>query len=601
MGNQQSQGVPPATPTPPAAPLRPTGTESGLSPTTQRRSLRIRELQNRISDEDVELSTGSTTSAGSVGSSESRVRRRRVDDDGDDLDEESRLRRRRRRRTSLRIGNFEDPLEREGTLGSRLNERNARNAARHLSPSPEASGAIESTESMESMESRDVGDAGDVGDTGDASDTMESFRSNLQSRLRRFASNVTLRNNQSGDESPASHLVVVRAVITVQMAPSDQSENSNFGSSEFMGNLDTIDSFNNINIENSALDNVDRQTADYLDAMSQGASQDDIDQMHHAHQTHHNHLNPQSHTHLNTEDSGVDILDSQIRRLLFTILVFVPSAQIAPAAEPDSFPAPSNAPQTTTSDITASLLTSNSPSPIPVHGDQPTPALGALPQNIPLNIPHNIQVPLSQNILQRDSFSSALSHVIYQILHSFMRGGIPPAPQDEDTGAETQQRVMVIMNRNLEQDGAHAVRRIVLFDHNGSPRDLGDFDQDDSVLGGRLGISDYESLLRIAELVVDGPRRRTASPEMINKLPIITKSSSKISSFFNLTGLIKNPLDSMLANTQHECAICKCSYDHGDKLRILDKCNHAFHQVCVDTWLTHYVNSCPLCRVVACE
>ncbi|KAJ1563839.1 hypothetical protein HK096_010777, partial [Nowakowskiella sp. JEL0078] len=34
-----------------------------------------------------------------------------------------------------------------------------------------------------------------------------------------------------------------------------------------------------------------------------------------------------------------------------------------------------------------------------------------------------------------------------------------------------------------------------------------------------------------------------------------------------------------------------------DKVRILDVCNHIFHETCVDTWLTERSTMCPNCRL----
>ncbi|CAN6233920.1 unnamed protein product [Urochloa humidicola] len=50
-----------------------------------------------------------------------------------------------------------------------------------------------------------------------------------------------------------------------------------------------------------------------------------------------------------------------------------------------------------------------------------------------------------------------------------------------------------------------------------------------------------------------------------------------------------------------ECAICLAEFEHGQAMRVLPQCSHAFHAACVDTWLrTH--SSCPSCRrVLAAE
>nr|GMC81283.1 RING-H2 finger protein ATL54 [Ipomoea batatas] len=44
-----------------------------------------------------------------------------------------------------------------------------------------------------------------------------------------------------------------------------------------------------------------------------------------------------------------------------------------------------------------------------------------------------------------------------------------------------------------------------------------------------------------------------------------------------------------------ECAVCLNEFQDDETLRLLPKCNHAFHIPCIDTWLRSHTN-CPLCR-----
>ncbi|KAI4307439.1 hypothetical protein L6164_030628 [Bauhinia variegata] len=44
-----------------------------------------------------------------------------------------------------------------------------------------------------------------------------------------------------------------------------------------------------------------------------------------------------------------------------------------------------------------------------------------------------------------------------------------------------------------------------------------------------------------------------------------------------------------------ECSVCLNEFHEGEALRLLPKCNHAFHIPCIDTWLRSHTN-CPLCR-----
>ncbi|EOY29732.1 RING/U-box superfamily protein, putative [Theobroma cacao] len=44
-----------------------------------------------------------------------------------------------------------------------------------------------------------------------------------------------------------------------------------------------------------------------------------------------------------------------------------------------------------------------------------------------------------------------------------------------------------------------------------------------------------------------------------------------------------------------ECAVCISKFEDSDILRLLPKCEHAFHMNCIDQWLERH-STCPLCR-----
>ncbi|VVB02662.1 unnamed protein product [Arabis nemorensis] len=44
-----------------------------------------------------------------------------------------------------------------------------------------------------------------------------------------------------------------------------------------------------------------------------------------------------------------------------------------------------------------------------------------------------------------------------------------------------------------------------------------------------------------------------------------------------------------------DCPVCLNEFEEDESLRLLPKCNHAFHISCIDTWLGSHTN-CPLCR-----
>lgn len=51
--------------------------------------------------------------------------------------------------------------------------------------------------------------------------------------------------------------------------------------------------------------------------------------------------------------------------------------------------------------------------------------------------------------------------------------------------------------------------------------------------------------------------------------------------------------DNLIEGT--ECAVCLNEFQNDETLRLLPKCNHAFHVPCIDTWLRSHTN-CPVCR-----
>ncbi|XP_051122666.1 RING-H2 finger protein ATL66-like [Andrographis paniculata] len=45
-----------------------------------------------------------------------------------------------------------------------------------------------------------------------------------------------------------------------------------------------------------------------------------------------------------------------------------------------------------------------------------------------------------------------------------------------------------------------------------------------------------------------------------------------------------------------QCTICLAEYQEKEMLRIMPKCGHSFHLVCIDTWLRKQ-STCPVCRL----
>jgi hypothetical protein len=58
---------------------------------------------------------------------------------------------------------------------------------------------------------------------------------------------------------------------------------------------------------------------------------------------------------------------------------------------------------------------------------------------------------------------------------------------------------------------------------------------------------------------------------------------------------IKQFKEGSMTSEDAVCAICLANYRSGDNIRWL-RCNHHFHQECVDQWLKKYRKSCPFCK-----
>ncbi|KAK1436376.1 hypothetical protein QVD17_02155 [Tagetes erecta] len=66
------------------------------------------------------------------------------------------------------------------------------------------------------------------------------------------------------------------------------------------------------------------------------------------------------------------------------------------------------------------------------------------------------------------------------------------------------------------------------------------------------------------------------------------------SSVINSISVFKYKKDDNLIDGT-DCSVCLCEFQDNETLRLLPKCNHAFHVPCIDTWLRSHTN-CPICR-----
>ncbi|KAK8635537.1 hypothetical protein V6N13_004271 [Hibiscus sabdariffa] len=100
-----------------------------------------------------------------------------------------------------------------------------------------------------------------------------------------------------------------------------------------------------------------------------------------------------------------------------------------------------------------------------------------------------------------------------------------------------------------------------------------------SILG-RLGLSDF--LQPDIVWPEENPPRRTSSesatPTRRKSLPVVK--------FEELVG----------GEPPENCAVCLYEYEGGEEIRWLKNCRHVFHRECLDRWMDHDQDTCPLCR-----
>lgn len=91
-------------------------------------------------------------------------------------------------------------------------------------------------------------------------------------------------------------------------------------------------------------------------------------------------------------------------------------------------------------------------------------------------------------------------------------------------------------------------------------------------------------------------RHHSISPSPDQSTPVQHSNPSHRSSA-SVTPLPLFTFSSVVRNSSYDsdCAICLSKFHPLDKLRLLPLCCHAFHAVCIDTWL-HTNKTCPLCR-----
>ncbi|KAL5096040.1 hypothetical protein RYX36_000367 [Vicia faba] len=63
---------------------------------------------------------------------------------------------------------------------------------------------------------------------------------------------------------------------------------------------------------------------------------------------------------------------------------------------------------------------------------------------------------------------------------------------------------------------------------------------------------------------------------------------------------LQDPDLSSIREEYVECGVCLCKIREGEVIR-LPRCEHVFHKVCIEKWISLKTSTCPLCRESFCE
>lgn len=157
------------------------------------------------------------------------------------------------------------------------------------------------------------------------------------------------------------------------------------------------------------------------------------------------------------------------------------------------------------------------------------------------------------------------------------------ANQDEGQGLRRSQRLAAQRQQQRQQEEEEEQQR------NASSRWMVWIYSDTTGEGGGTlpGLSEsptYEELLSLVESL--GPARFPISIEQIDASAPTQQYNAQVAA-------------SMVGDTE-QCHVCLEKFVALDMVRVL-KCQHGFHQTCIDKWLTEGQNRCPLCRAIPVE
>ncbi|KAI7875342.1 hypothetical protein K492DRAFT_173412 [Lichtheimia hyalospora FSU 10163] len=168
----------------------------------------------------------------------------------------------------------------------------------------------------------------------------------------------------------------------------------------------------------------------------------------------------------------------------------------------------------------------------------------------------------------------------YRIRGTTSPGTTTPANEEEGQGLRRSQRLAAQRQQRQEEEEQqrNASSRWMVWIYSDTTGEGG------GTLPGLSESPTYEELLSLVESL--GPARFPISIEQIDASAPTQQYSAQVAA-------------SMVGDTE-QCHVCLEKFVSLDVVRVL-KCQHGFHQTCIDKWLTEGQNRCPLCRAIPVE
>lgn len=182
-----------------------------------------------------------------------------------------------------------------------------------------------------------------------------------------------------------------------------------------------------------------------------------------------------------------------------------------------------------------------------------------------------MQVPTHD---ERSAYNNVFQQFLNTLASSISHQNNIGAPPPRDPLANPSEALMCVIDTVME-----------IYPHLGEGNNAQNLthEQNDVIMStlatANLPISRRLRNLVLREIILRTSVKTTVSEDAINELDTIEYGQ----------------LDLSMQTKLEKCTICLSDFEHNDIVRLLH-CNHFYHQNCIDPYLKHYNNKCPMCR-----